>query len=74
MFSISKMIPCILVEGLEPGSALRITGQFVSFRQRYQGLYVYPPKFLIPLQLLGGVSVSIQKIKDAAILRIPALF
>ena len=34
---------------------------------------VYPPKFLIPLQLLGRTTVTVHKVIDAATLLVPTV-
>ena len=71
---IREMRPGIVVNFFEPLETLRIAGQRITLDQTDQRLDMYPPEFLIPLQLLRRLSFAIQKVIDSAKLLIPAIF
>lgn len=61
------------MDAAEPRKALFRARQFIALDHRYQGLDVYPPEFLVPLQLLQGAAQTVHEVEDAAILLVPTV-
>lgn len=74
MLGVLEVAPGVVVDALEPLQALRVAGQAVALYRGDEGLDVYPPQLLVPLQLLGRTAVAIHEVEDASILFVPAVF
>ena len=74
IFGVGKVRPDIIVNALEPFEAARVAREAIAFNHRDERFDVYPPKFLVPLELLQGTAEAVHKVEDAAILLIPTVF
>ena len=74
VFGVVEVCPDVVVDSLEPCETVCIAGEFVAFDHGDEGLNVYPPEFLVPFELLEGVSEAIHEVEDAAVLFVPTVF
>ena len=74
IFRILKMIPHIIVQPLKPLQASNISSQLIPLYHCYGTLNMDPPQFLVPLEFLSRISISVQKIENSAVFFVPAVF
>lgn len=65
--------PGVLMHLLKPLHALLVPGQFISLEQRNQCFQVYPPKLLVPFQLLRRITFAVHEVIDTSVLPVPAI-
>ena len=71
---VDEVAPDVAVYAFEPVEAAGVAGEAVAFEHSDEGLDVYPPEFLVPFELLAGVSQPVHKVEYASVLLVPAVF
>ncbi len=66
IFWVHEVAPYVFVDFHEPIEAFLLAGQLVALNHRDERLDVYPPKFLIPFELLKRTAQTIHEVEDAA--------
>ena len=72
VFRILEVRPHIIVNLLEPLQALLVTCELICLDEADCRLEVYPPEFLVPLELLHWSTFDVLEIEDSAVLLVPA--
>ena len=65
VFRVGKMRPGVFVHFFKPAQAFFISGERVSFYQADERFDMHQPQFLVPLQLLGRISLNVEKIENS---------
>ena len=68
------MAPHIVVHLFKPLQTALVAGEVIALDERNQRLDMHPPKFLVPLQLLGREALAVHEVEDALVLFVPAIF
>ena len=66
-----EMSPHVVVDLLEPLQTLLVACELVAFDEADCRLEVYPPEFLVPLELLHRSTFDVLEIEDSAVLLVP---
>ena len=74
IFLIREVCPYVVVYAFEPFHTFRIARQLIALEHRDERFDVYPPKLLVPFQLLARTAEAIHEVEDAAVVLVPSVF